>query len=232
MANMFEVINDNNHIFIDDNHKNLILTRKLDKTVLIETSSAMGYIYELTLHNKEWCFAVREADNKYIAYSMFYNSTLKKISILFFASDGSITRVSNGLEIYVFGEPDTTSSNHLIGMELYNNSGEVVFSTKYKYMRVLDFCDELGTKTKQIADKTLAICNFISWQNDNQVWSPPFLETYVANSMGYLHGHSYGTAEFNSTDDVDTGVYEGNAYPSYDRTVGRVCYMLLDVTGY
>ena len=236
MANMFEVVNDNNKILIDDNHKNLVLTRVLNKSDLTDEVYFVPpkHSYTFRLNPGERVVAIRDSNNSYVAYSGYYTGNdFRTFSISFRDIKGETGATAPaGAVIYVFGEPSAAASQHLTGLELYNAAGEVVFSTKYKYMRVLDFINERGKKpTKSITGKTLAIAVYSDWLEYSQECSADkMVEVYTYAEYGYLHGQEYGTNE--ATGGYVYDIKEGDDDYSYSYESGYVRYMIIDVTGY
>lgn len=139
MDKYFQVVNDNNIIQIDDTFKNYILTRKTSVVVRPTTNQEcyIGELYKGTLKllPGEITAAVVPKTNNRCSFSV--SLVDKTLSINMNVQHFWYEKLKEfEFDVYVFGD-GLLKSRELAGLEVYNSQGEPVFSSKYKYMRVL-----------------------------------------------------------------------------------------------
>lgn len=235
---MLEVFNDKNSLLIDDEMFNLVLKRKLSKGDLKRAGDKKDLTYytnpyySFNVQSGEQFIAVSSLTGEYISYTTWSSAGNRFIS---FFDEKGFTQVPDSVVVYTFGEPEKEPSRHLTGIECYNENGEVVFSSKYKYLKCLDFCVSPKAYEKEIFGKTLALVSFNEFQEDRVEYDPAntTLESETFTHIGYLQGNKYGT-HIQHALDVDTEVTDTMWYHGFQRTkfYGDVRYMIIDVTGY
>lgn len=163
MAKYLEVVNDNNSIVIDDNYECLELIDSFPLSECRKISSGVSYYYRYPrtisgatlygiglngLNDINW-FSF-EADS----YNLFFydkNSAKANIGIVPVARDDIISKA----RLYAFGIPSRQVSSHGVGLEIYNSSGKVVYSSTQKYLNTLE-CGSDYTKTVELSGTTIA----------------------------------------------------------------------------
>lgn len=236
---MLEVFNDNNNLLIDDEMFNLVLKRKLSRGDLKRVGDKTDPLYNakpyysFNMQSGEQFIAISSLAGEYISYTTW--GGVKDKYIDFYDKKGNSIQVPDSVVVYTFGEPEKEPSRHLTGFECYNEKGEVVFSSKYKYLRCLDFCDINSTYDKEIIGKTLALVNFNIYQENTVTYNAgdKTLEDETFTHIGYLQGNKYGT-DIQHAWNVDTDVPDENGHGYFQRTqhLGDLRYMIIDVTGY
>lgn len=233
---MLEVFNENNSLLIDDEMFNLVLKRKLLKSdfKMVERKYPFEPIcYRFEMLPDEDFIAISSLTGEYISHTTWGGGENSYIE--FYDEHDDSTGISDSIVGYTFGEPDKEPSRHLTGFECYNEKGEVVFSSKYKYLRCLDFCTSISEHDNEIIGKTLALINFDIYQEDTDTYNSgdKTLESETFTDIGYLHGSKYGTHTqhaLNVDTDVNNQPWRGSFHKT--RYLGSLQYMIIDVTGY
>ena len=235
---MLEVFNDNNSLLIDDEMFNLVLKRKLSKSDFervenkTDPLSDIHPFYRFNMQPEEQFIAISSLTGEYISHTTWGGVDINYIE--FYGKGDHKTKIPDSVVGYTFGEPDKEPSQHLTGFECYNKKGEVVFSSKYKYLRCLDFCDSSSEYDKEIVGKTLALINFDIYQEDTVIYDQgnETLESETFTHIGYLHGSKYGT-NIQHAFDLETDVRDTFGWRSFQKTqyLGDLRYMIIDVTG-
>lgn len=143
MSSGIEVYNDDGKLVIDENYRNLCMTRK----ILIETlplirpgSGYRGYVLKLEGNEQLFAFELRRGKHM-IIYPYRID---ERIWVLHFPyGEGNLgydmkEAELQGTHIYIFGLQLVPGSKRF-GLEVYNANGELCFDSNSKYMRVLKY---------------------------------------------------------------------------------------------
>lgn len=129
----FEVNNDNNHLQIDDTYMNLYMTRK------IKINDSSGRIQ---FQNNEMMAAIGNGTNSINGYCSNSNGYC----------DYYIENPS-GVYIYIFSNtPESSSSS---GVQIFNESGNLIFDSNHKQAKVI----AVGTTSGTVIGNNIAIAS-------------------------------------------------------------------------
>lgn len=153
MAKYFEVINDDNSVVIDDNYECLELVDSfpLSQCTKVTTGASIYYRFPRTISATLYGISVNGLNNvsKFsfdtgASHIEFYdsNSAIRNVGIISVARDDIISKAT----LYAFNIPNRKASTNGIGLEIYNASGNVVYSSLKKYLNTLA-CGSDYTKT-------------------------------------------------------------------------------------
>lgn len=161
MAVGFRVNTADGYMQIDDNYSNCCLNRvvKLSDLPYDET---YGF-YTLYLDDDEHMVAVYAPNNEAVVEEIFYHydDNVKRYEI----PRGNAENVL----LYIFGEK--RQSGNTSGLQVFNNNGECVFDSNYKYMTIAYFGTNYDSKILA-AGKKYAVCTFGYNMNIVQNTSP------------------------------------------------------------
>ena len=233
---MIEVYNDNNSLLIDDTYKNLCLTRKLYRSDFSEEKLATGYRYTVKLHEGELMVALSSQSGEFLSFDT--SITQESATFWFYEKKDvglNFDQIPPNIQGFVFGIPSITPSSHGIGIECYNERGEVTFSSKYKYMRVLDYISD-KCENKQISGKKIAMVYLNSFFKERirvrKTAGAGWLKrTYYDSMEGFLEGGTYGCHHIQYTESE----HYYNINPNLDGVpnweAGKPQFLIIDVTG-
>ena len=129
----FEVNNDNNHLQIDDTYMNLYMTRK------IKINDSSGRIH---FQNNEMMAAIGNGTNSINGYCSNSNDYC----------DYYIENPS-GVYVYIFSNtPESSSSS---GVQIFNESGNLIFDSNHKQAKVI----AVGTTSGTVIGNNIAIAS-------------------------------------------------------------------------
>lgn len=129
----FEVNNDNNHLQIDDTYMNLYMTRKIK---LDNTSGTIQF------QNGEIIAAIGNGTNSINGYCS--NST-----------DHCDYYIDNAQNAYIYIFASTPQSSSTSGMQIFNESGDLVFDSNQKQAKVV----AVGTNNGTVIGSNIAIAS-------------------------------------------------------------------------
>lgn len=143
MSAGIEVYNNDGKLVIDENYKNLCMTRK----ILIETlplirpgSGYRGYVLKLEENEQLFAFELRRGKHM-IIYPYRIDEKTWVLHFPYGESDlGYDMREAElqGTHVYIFGL-QLVPSGKRYGLEVYNSKGELCFDSNSKYMRILKY---------------------------------------------------------------------------------------------
>lgn len=131
-------INNGGRITINDSYKNLLLLNKIN---------SLSFTKENNTYTDNIYYAdITEDDDKILLVSC--SSSNYGFNIVRASSNihlrvncingASISDINNYLTSYVFGYSDTSNNS---GLSVYNSSGQVIFNSNNKYLRIIDCID-------------------------------------------------------------------------------------------
>lgn len=129
----FEVNNDNNHLQIDDTYMNLYMTRKIK---LNDTSGSIQF------QSNEIMAAIGNGTNSINGYCS--NS-----------SDHCDYYIDNAQNAYIYLFASTPQSSSTSGMQIFNESGALVFDSNQKQAKVI----AVGTNSGTVIGSNIAIAS-------------------------------------------------------------------------
>lgn len=234
-----EIYNKYNTLQIDDSHSNLQFKRKIsvEKFEKIERSNYWYNYrgYRVPINEDEKFIAINSTGQEFISYTTAWD---KNYIYFYFrpmnGENGTHANISTSIIGYVFGEGNKTPSRHMVGFECYNEKGEVVYSSEYKYMKVLDFING-DIPEKQILNKKIAMIYLNTHQSYryNRIYDAEILD--MANwswNGGYIKGNKYG---INTWGDAMTSTrnseIEQCVFYEEDYEIGKPQFLIIDVTG-
>lgn len=176
---MLEVYNDNNKLLIDGTYQNLQLLRKVQCSSA--NAYAMGYGgtfcygHKIPLGANELLFAYSYSGSGSCSFYQetdrdFPDNDQTTYSIVFVPPDQKA--MLDSLQCYVFGIPSSATTGATLGLEVFGESGALVFSSANKYLNVIAgehlYTTNKSdlTKTYSFGDKKAAVGMGIAWRND------------------------------------------------------------------
>lgn len=161
MAKYFEVINDDNSVVIDDNYECLELVDSfpLSQCTKVNSSFATYYRFPRVVGATLYGISVNGLNNvarfsfETTSDSIYFfgtNSAIANAGIVSVARDDIISKAT----LYAFNIPNRKASTNGIGLEIYNASGNVVYSSMKKYLNTLE-CGSDYTKTTAFNGTTI-----------------------------------------------------------------------------
>lgn len=235
-----EIYNNHNTLQIDDSHSNLQFKRKISGEQFEKIERANVWYnyrgYRVPINEDEKFIAINSTGQEFISYTTSWDKNY--IYFYFRPINGvndTYANISTSIIGYVFGEGNKTPSRHMVGFECYNEKGEVVYSSKYKYMKVLDFING-DIPEKQISNKKIAMIYLNTHQSymySRRDGGTDILDT--ANwtwRAGYIKGNKYGinTWQDNMISERNSD-YEPCAFDEEDYEAGKPQFLIIDVTG-
>lgn len=180
----FEINNDNNHLQIDDTYMNLYMTRK------IKINDSSGRIQ---FQNNEVMAAIGNGTNSINGYCSNSNSYCD-----YYVENPS------GVYIYIFSTTPQSSSSS--GIQIFNESGNLVFDSNHKQAKVIAVGTTNGTVVGNniaIASGGLTITSELTVNTRDYVVKEPKYED-VTRDEWVTEPYEYDDTEYN----IATGKYE------------------------
>lgn len=233
-----EIYNDNNKLVIDENYRNLSLTRKVLLTDLPRLNPGYrGFVLALApdeeifafslLYNKHFIlYPYRIAEDQWVLHPADGDS-----SVGYTMTDEELV----GVYVYVFGLQGNVSSNY--GLVVYDKRGKVCFDSNQKYMRVRRYYhknymyDTSGVEvTYSLSDgKDYAIVYTAAGKRTDTYSNGLYFQTVLMprwdgfNDAGRLYRESNHLILY----------YPGNSHDQYaGQLLNAYGYMIIDVTDY
>lgn len=142
MSAGIEVYNDDGKLVIDENYRNLCMTRKIltESLPLIGASGYRGYVLKLAENEQLFAFELRPRKHM-IIYPYRIDEKTWVLHFPYGESDRGYNMQESeirGTHIYIFGL-QLIPSGKRYGLEVYNSKGELCFDSNSKYMRVIKY---------------------------------------------------------------------------------------------
>lgn len=140
----FEIINDNDSVVIDDNYECLELIDSFPLSQCVKETSGFTVRYRFPRVVGATLYGVSVNDLNGVSkfsfettsdsiYFFGTNSPKANVGIVSVARDDIVSKAT----LYAFGKPNRKASTHGVGLEIYNASGDVVYSSNKRYLNAL-----------------------------------------------------------------------------------------------
>lgn len=163
MAKYFEARNQNNEaVIIDDAYRNIELSNVYNLSLFSKkyVNGATSYIHTVETVNDDvlWGIGLKELAGRSIIFSVFSNN--KTIELHFRNKEnGTVSCPADDImrfgKLYSFAYRSREPTQHMTGLEVYDDHGRVVYSSDANYLRVLS-CGGHENVSIPVSDRAIA----------------------------------------------------------------------------
>ena len=141
MAQNFAVYNNTNTLVIDDKFSNLMFDHKGTLTIPQGASANWSYEKQVELKNDNTIVVVRPREENVGAIEMYFADKYHIFGHVPYDFEKNKWNNSQDwhVDYYVFSAKEISAPLHGAGMIVYDEKGNIVFSSDQKYMRVIEY---------------------------------------------------------------------------------------------